>query len=243
MHIDICHPSEISNRIDSADSVIVIDALRASATITMLLEAGATCVRPVTDRENILDEEAVLTVGEHQGERLDGFDLDNSPRRVKQKANNIAGKRATILTTNGTQCVDAVKHAKTVLIGTLLNKRALVSFCKTRLKPLNVWLVPAHRHGSYAPEDHYTALQLREEFARHGVSIGDLHDDDAESLRRKNAETVFQESETGKYLIGLGKESDVSFCAQSNICGAVPLLDEEQFVDATETNIQATHHQ
>jgi phosphosulfolactate phosphohydrolase-like enzyme len=232
MHVDICRLPDVETKIESADAVIVVDALRASVTLTALLEAGATRVRPVTERSEIPDEETYITVGERNGKRLDGFDFDNSPRAIRQRADRIDGQ-AALRTTNGTQCVAAVDHAETVLMGSVVNMTPLVEFCCTAVTAPRLWLLPARRHGDFAPEDLYAVVQLREAFSDRGVSVEGPLDDRADALRTRDAETVFRESETGQYLSDLGKGEDVLFCSERDTYTAVPLLDGEAFVDAS----------
>ena len=232
MQVDICRLPEVESKVSPEDAVIVVDALRASATVVSLLETGATRVQPVTDRSEIADESAVLTVGEHRGKRLDGFDFDNSPRKVRRQRDTVAGSEAVILTTNGTQCVAAVNHANAVLMGSMLNKTPLVKFCIQELSTSQLWLLPARRHGDFAAEDLYSVLELWDSFRERGVPTETTLEERAQSLRDREATAVFTESNTGEYLAELGKSDDILFCASADVCTAVPMLEEGSFVDA-----------
>lgn len=238
MQVDICTLPEIDDRIGHEDAVVVVDALRASATVVALLEAGAERVRPVTARCEIPEENTLLTVGEHNGERLDGFDLDNSPSGISQQADIVAGRDSVILTTNGTQCVAAVNHVDSILMGSLVNKTRLVEFCTENLTTSRLWLLPARRHGSFAAEDMYSVVELWEAFRKKGLPTETTLEERAESLRDQEATTVFRESDTGEYLAKMGKADDISFCAGRDTCTSVPVLHGKAFIDAVENKRQ-----
>lgn len=115
--------------------VIVIDVLRASTTIVTALANGAVGVRPELSPDAArraaaaaapgTAPEACLLGGERGGLRIDGFDLGNAPREYSRQA--VAGRRIVTTTTNGTAAVAACPQAEAVLIGALVNRRAVAA--------------------------------------------------------------------------------------------------------------------
>jgi 2-phosphosulfolactate phosphatase len=161
MEVDVRSATDAAATIGEDDCAVVIDALRASATAISLLETGAKSVVPVSGNGADRFGDDVVKVGEHHGERIEGFDLGNSPLRVRERADLIEGEDVVLRTTNGTRCVERVEDAGVVMMGSLLNAEALIETCRDRLPDdARVVFVPAGRRGDPAPEDTYTAIAL-----------------------------------------------------------------------------------
>jgi len=62
-------------------------------------------------------------LGERGGKKIEGFDLGNSPLSVTKKVVN--GKRLFMSTTNGTNSLQKVQHAKHLFAMGLPNRRAV----------------------------------------------------------------------------------------------------------------------
>lgn len=231
MEVTVRSPPEADEIVTSDDAVVVVDALRASATVIALLEAGAQSVRPVISVEDTAVPHDVLTAGEHHGERLPGFDFGNSPRNVRTHADRVAGNRIVIQTTNGTNCVRRFDHAADVLMGSVVNARALAdAIGKTIPDSRRVVVIPAWRRGDYAPEDRYAAEALMRAIER---ARGRSPSPYSTRFEKTDATTVFRESDTGEFLTDKGAEKDVRFCARRDVFDAVPFLHEGRFIDLT----------
>ena len=90
------------------ETVVVIDVLRASTTITWALASGASCVIPCLEVEKARAKAAeigtdVLLGGERAGELIEGFDLGNSPSEYTREM--VDGKTIVFTTTNGTRAM------------------------------------------------------------------------------------------------------------------------------------------
>lgn len=225
MEVAICPAEAVGAQIGSDDVAFVVDALRASSTVVTLLDAGARAVEPVTELRSENPEEG-LAVGEENGERLPDADFGNSPTAVRAHGDRIDGERVRIKTTNGTACVDSVRHAGTVGMATLLNRQAVAdAVANGRLEvPGRLWFVPADRRGDHAPEDHYTARRLR-------AAVLERLDggESADQVGGGSAREIFLESETGDHLLDLGARDDVLFCARDDECSVVPVLRDGRF--------------
>ena len=78
-------------------TVIVIDVMRATTTIVEALANGARAIYPVVSTEGAvklaqsLGREDTLLCGERRGQKVEGFDLGNSPAEFTREA--VEGKR------------------------------------------------------------------------------------------------------------------------------------------------------
>jgi len=108
--------------------VAVVDVLRASTTIATALANGAAGVIPVADPADAiavghrLGRERVLFCGERDAQRIEGFDLDNSPASFGPSV--VAGKTLVMTTSNGTRALHAVAGAASVCTVALVNRTA-----------------------------------------------------------------------------------------------------------------------
>jgi 2-phosphosulfolactate phosphatase len=109
--------------------VVVIDVLRATTTIATALANGAAGVIPVAEPEdaialgNRLGRDRVLFGGERESQRIEGFELDNSPASFT--ASIVAGKTILLTTTNGTRALRAMSNAASVRTAALVNRTAV----------------------------------------------------------------------------------------------------------------------
>lgn len=106
---------------------IIVDTIRASSTIIAALWNGADRVIPVEDDREALqlgkDTGAVL-IGERHGEKIEGFDLNNSPSAMMNM--DIKGKAVVITTSNGTRIM-----VENGIIASTLNAGAVADHIKS----------------------------------------------------------------------------------------------------------------
>lgn len=224
MVVRICRRNEIDQRIEAADSVVVVDALRASVTATVLLACGAKYVQPVRKVDPDTVEEEVLLVGEENGEPLPGFDFGNSPTEIRAASDQITDRGVIHQTTNGTDCIQDVSHADEVFTGSLVNQAAVAEAVSDPEE--TVWVVPARRHGEYAREDMYASLRMVETVAE---KQGQSQEIISQYLGDSPTE-VFSRCGTGRHLASLGYEADLELCAQTDLYNVVPRLINGRFV-------------
>ncbi len=111
-------------------TVVVIDILRATTTITQALVAGAREVIPCLEIDEArkiaagLPDAAVLG-GERSGRRIEGFHLGNSPAEYTAEA--VRDKTVIFTTTNGTRAMQLCRGARRVLLGAFNNLSAVVA--------------------------------------------------------------------------------------------------------------------
>ena len=110
-------------------AAVVIDVLRATTTIAWALHNGAEAIQAFADIEALQSAAAAwpadarLLVGERGGQKLEGFDLGNSPVTVGPET--VAGKRLFMSTTNGTRALDRVRDVPLLMTAALPNREAV----------------------------------------------------------------------------------------------------------------------
>ena len=135
---------------------IAIDVLRATTTMAAAFEAGAEAIEVFSDLEKLVSAsegwpaEKRILAGERGGQRVDGFDLGNSPR--DHAPERTAGRRLFMSTTNGTRCLQRIQAAPMVMTAALTTRRAVVDKLLVK-QPETVWLVGSGWEGTNSLED------------------------------------------------------------------------------------------
>lgn len=202
---------------DLHDTVcVVFDVLRATSSIITGLAHGAREIHPVSTIDEALDLKRshpdALLGGERHGDKIDGFDLGNSPLEYRK----LSAHRIITTTTNGTVALRACEKAAQVWAGALLNIDAIIAALRAA-PPEKVLLVCAGTFRELALEDVIAAGAVCAELpdamlsdsAKTAACIFKKHEHDL--LRG------LMESRNGRALISAGREADVQWCAQRSI--------------------------
>ncbi|MBL0939770.1 MAG: 2-phosphosulfolactate phosphatase [Gemmatimonadaceae bacterium] len=118
-------PADVADRV-----VVVLDVLRAATTVATALANGARAVVPfetvdeVVSRARVFARGEVLLAGERRMQRINGFDLGNSPREFTAEA--IGGRTVLYSTTNGTVALVASIGARACFFAGFVNAQATV---------------------------------------------------------------------------------------------------------------------
>ena len=221
----ILHPAELR---DFAASVhpgtvcVVFDVLRATSSMVTALAHGVGALVPVaTVEEAFLLRNRIpgaLLGGERHGDRVEGFDLGNSPAEYCQRE----GATIVMTTTNGTGAVQACRGADCVLIGALLNLEAVAGAVAER-NPERLVAVCAGTGPDLALEDVWAAGALLENF------VDVTHFEWSDSARCAHAlhacwpnpEAALRASSNGRALLAKGRAADLEWCAGLNRFGVV----------------------
>jgi 2-phosphosulfolactate phosphatase len=198
---------------------IVVDVVRASSSIAQALAAGygrVLCCREIGDalalRREFGDE--AIVAGERNAVVVEGFDVGASPRAF------AAGPRARTLilsTTNGTAAIlTAAARCETVLVGSLLNLRAVAA--AARAAGGEVAVVCAGFEGAFALDDAYCAGRIVRELGggRSDSAVA------AELLARSFPRAL--DGLNARTYGPTGLEADVEFCARESVLDTVPRL-------------------
>lgn len=214
---------------------VVIDVLRASTTIIHALAAQSPSVIPCGEVEiaravaRELPADSVLLGGERHGQRIEGFDLDNSPLTYVPEL--LAGKTVVFTTTNGTRALDRCQLAARVLIGAFVNRHALIEVLIEDGRPVH--LVCAGTDGDITTEDVLfagsVACEVRERHAEQSIP-----DDETQlalalwqsaSRDYSGIRQILRASRGGLNLLELGFDHDIDRSATCDMFDLVPEYD------------------
>lgn len=206
-------------------TVIVIDALRATSTLTTALAHGAGGVVPVetVQQAKQAQQPGDLLGGERSCKKIPGFDLGNSP--FEYEPHIVRGRRIVMTTTNGTRGIQKSQRASRVLAGSFLNGRA----CAAAVFELqrDVAILCAGTQDVFSWEDGLCAGMITEELLKFtGVQLNDFGMALLAGYRHEqdNIASALLATANGNRLTKLGFRDDVLFCAQRNVFELVPVL-------------------
>ncbi len=228
-----------------ADSaVVVIDLLRASSTICHALSAGAKCVMPFVEVDEVrhqasnFTQSAIVLGGERGGRRIEGFDLGNSPTEYTPE--KVFGKTVLFSTTNGARAVAHAHLARRVIIGATANRRAVVA---ALAEEPAIDILCAGTNGNVTREDILAAGAIVDALLPLPDSQWETNEwvdavrgewqellSTATALGRSVSEQLaleLRETTGGKNLLAIGYDFDLEVCAQVDTLDLAPELDSE----------------
>jgi len=199
---------------------VVFDVLRATSSMITALAHGAARIHPVITIDEAfalkkLHPDALLG-GERFGNKIDGFDIGNSPAEYRA----LAGRRIITTTTNGTVALRACEKAKRVLVGALLNIDALLARLR-ELSPEKVTLVCAGTFRELALEDVIAAGAICANLQ--GAALSDAAVVAMTAFKRYENDLLsgLKESRNGRALMESGRGADVEWSGQESIYNTV----------------------
>ena len=233
MHVDVALvPAEVRHWPDTV--CIVVDQLRASSTLTTLLDLGCPSVhvtRTLAEARRLGRATGALLAGERHGLVPRGFDANNSP--VELSRLEVRDRPVVLCTSNGTRVLALVRHMPLTLVGCLLNAgacaQAAVDAAITR--GIGVGIVCAGTVGRFALDDAVAAGEIVGRVialsAERGVSC-EVTDAAMAALRLRSAYTdlavALEESTAGRLVHRIGASDDLAFCARVDASTTVPVL-------------------
>jgi 2-phosphosulfolactate phosphatase len=212
---------------------VVVDALRASATITCLLQQGAEDVVVVKEvHEAYTYRQAhpqALLVGERGGLKVDGFDFGNSPTEIQRA--DVQGKQLVFTSTTGAQRLVDCLGAAAIIVGAPINASAVARqiAAMAQAESLPIVIIPAGIATDphlIAEEDWLGATVLA---ARLGLPMHRASEQPFQQYQRliqsPGLLQGFLTSSHGQKLMHLGFTDDIRLCAQVDlITDIVPTL-------------------
>jgi len=207
-------------------TVVLIDVLRATSTLTAALAAGAKdawcfrTVREVFRARRRFEGRPLLLCGERGGMPVRGFDLGNSPRRFT--AERCTDRTLLMTTTNGTRALQAAREAGDIVAACFGNLSAVAEYLRRARRP--VVLLCAGTNGQRSRDDIACAGAIAERLLQ---GAGPATPNADEALRawrqaRRSLTRFLLGSEGGVPLVGVGLERDVRDCARRDRCRVVP---------------------
>jgi 2-phosphosulfolactate phosphatase len=190
--------------------------------------AGVWPVRTIEEAWTLKEKRpGALLGGERHGERIEGFDLGNSPLEY---GGNVRGREIIATTTNGTIALRAVEHALSVLPGALLNIGAVAAHLNADrgAQPArDVVLVCAGTFREAALEDILAAGLLISLLP--GRDLTDAAQLALALYRQEEADLdgALRRARNGRALLAKGREQEVAWCAQVSLFPMVAEMDAE----------------
>ncbi|GJQ29227.1 MAG: putative 2-phosphosulfolactate phosphatase [Phycisphaerae bacterium] len=247
LHAKLTDPAAFAGAV-----VIVIDALRASVTITAALANGAAHVVPVLTVEEAIATKArmagsgtqggtgrpppgplppgggVVLGGERGGILIPGFDLDNSPRNYTRE--RVAGRTVIFTTSNGTAALLHARAAAEILVGSFANLSAVCDAVAHDPRPVHILCCGTRDELSL--DDILPAGALVDRLTLAGRKL--VADDSARvalmAWRGANASpgglaAAMHQSRGGRNLAHQNLGADVDFCSKLDTVTVVPRFD------------------
>lgn len=201
----------------SEDTSIMVDALRASTTITLALNNFEKVIPCITPNEALELKEKFggVIAGERGGAKLEGFDIGNSP--TEAEAYESDEKTLILTTSNGTRILEAMDSK--VLVGSLVNAKA-VAETSTKIAEDHVDVVMAGVRGEFAVEDFLASGEILYWISQsiEECELSEMAKAAIIASRNYNAmKREFYNSHSGKRLANLGYKRDINLCCRKNI--------------------------
>lgn len=212
------------------DTYIVIDLIRATTSITAILERGAIHVFVADTLEQA--QQAVekhpgrLLCGERNALPLPGFDYGNSPAQFAQM--DLSGRELILTTTNGSRAFYACPEQSVRLAGCLYNGLAVATRAleSAQQRKGNIVLVCAAESNSFALDDATCAGYLAAEIRRLHPSI-EIADSVYAALalyRTYPPPKLAQYCHSAQSVMRIGLQADVDFCMTVSKSSCVPMV-------------------
>ncbi len=218
----------ITRDIVDHQTVVVIDALRATSTMVTAIAHGAEKIIPCYTPDEafqLLDceeKDLCLLGGERKGNIIPGFYLGNSPLGYSKE--KVAGKTIIMTTTNGTKAILNSTGAKLLLLGSFLNSGAVARIVREQKD--HVIFACAGTGGRFSYDDVLAAGSIIDKVCRNNPEpiMADSAFMSLEAYRthKKNLAEMLLHTFHGKRLSSIGFKQDIEFCAREDLFSVVP---------------------
>jgi 2-phosphosulfolactate phosphatase len=223
---DLLHLHKINNSI-----VVVTDIFRATSCMVTGFAYGVKSIIPVATVEECknLQNAGYVAAAERDAQKVEGFDLDNSPFSYMDE--RLIGGKIAMTTTNGTLSISKAKtDAVKIIVGAFLNLAAVVNHLKNQ--PYDVLVLCAGWKGRPNIEDTLFA----------GAVVEALKDEyfvseDSAILAMRTYQQAKDDmlgylanSSHIRRLQGLGINKDINYCLQHDLYDVLPVLRGNELV-------------
>jgi 2-phosphosulfolactate phosphatase len=209
---------------------IVIDVLRATSVIAVLMDKGIRRIYPAATVEEARQLRAelasngtdVFLLGEQGGLPPEGFDAGNSPTALEQLS--ITAQIAVQATTNGTPALLACEGAPLVMAAAPLNAAEVTRL--TLEARHDVLIVCSGLRGGFAEDDTLAAGLFVERLVLAGAHPSDAANEALiryEAARDHFADAL-RDTEHGRITVALGFDDDIELCGTADRFTRVAVL-------------------
>ncbi len=213
--------------------VLVVDILRTTTTIIAAMANGARSIVPTQTAEDALKvarnlrRDDVLLAGERNAERIQGFELGNSP--LEMAPDTVAGRTIVMATTNGTPAIVAAEGGAPVVVGAATNFTAAIERLRRELDARGeLAILCAGRERMFSLEDAYAAGRFAQQLipgsARRSADLNDGAIAALELVRRYGDrwKRAVSASAAGRHLRRLSFRDDVTAASDVDAHDVVP---------------------
>ena len=213
-------PGELADK-----TAVIVDVLRASSTIVTAVQNDCDRIIPVISPNEAakikkVSEGEILLGGEIDSKKIQGFDLGNSPLEYTKE--NIEEKTIVFSTANGSVAIKRCDDAAEVLIGAILNAKAIA---KEILEiGRDTYLVCAGTRGKFSTDDIIATGCILDRI----MGMDDLGRVALKMYRgaKNDLMAAFEGCMHYEYLMSIGLKDDVEFCLQEDLYQIVPVYKE-----------------
>jgi 2-phosphosulfolactate phosphatase len=231
MLIDVVQlPSELSHDHVHGRTVVVLDVLRATTTMTAALAAGVKEILVQPDLDTVRKTATAfgglaLTCGEKDCVMPPDFMLGNSPGGFVP---THAGRTVFMATTNGTKAIIAARQAARMFAGALVNAGAVARTVVATGS--DVTLLCAGSDGRVALEDMLGAGAVLSAIEALGAPVLYASDvtliaRDLFTANRADLKSALARTRGGTNIIRSGLQDDIDFCAQLDALDVIGEVD------------------
>ncbi len=212
-------------------TAIMIDTLRASATIVTAVSNGCDRIVPTAEANEAaaikkISEGSMLLCGEIEARMVSGFDLGNSPLEYKREL--IEDRVLIYATTNGSVAIKRLAQAEDILIASFVNATAVAK--RAYGIGNEIMLVCAGSNGEFSTDDIIAMGCLVDRLL---VLDPNLEMDDLCRMALKlyddsrgNFGQALAGSKHFEYLMSLGLYEDIEYCLKEDVFDIVPVYRE-----------------
>jgi 2-phosphosulfolactate phosphatase len=231
--IEVCLTPDLMEYEDIAGKVVVvIDILRATSCMVTAIASGVKSIIPVAElaEAQALQKKGLLVGAERGGQKVEGFDLDNSP--FSYQNTDLVGKTIGMTTSNGTFAIKEAqnKKAEQVIVGAFLNKSSVVEFLKKTNQ--HTTLLCAGWKGKVNLEDAFYAGALLNDLINYFKFNNDscVLARSVYHLGQNNYKRFISDSSHYQRLMNFGNEADIEFCLTEDIYRVIPIMQGDELV-------------
>jgi 2-phosphosulfolactate phosphatase len=222
-------PEMANPKILKDSTCVVVDILRATSSWVTAIGNGAKLVRPVTTLKECksLKSKGFLTAAERGGQKIEGFDLGNSPLEYTPAI--VTGKKIAVTTTNGSRSIKYASAAKEIYIGAYLNLKALNQVLQNKG---SVVVICSGWEGQPGIEDVIFAGEIVSLLSNTHVYTDDAALIAFELYKKAKQNMYFFLSQAihVKRLLKLGLKKDIDYCLKKDEYDIVPRLNKDDIL-------------
>ncbi len=230
-------PAAVTEKQYFNNTVIVVDVLRDSTSITEALQNGALQLVSARDAGEAgafaahIGRKESLLAGENGGLNMLGFDLGNSPLEYKERI--VKEKTVVFCSTNGTAAIHAARIANTLLIGCLRNRAAVAKYAAGL--PNDILLLCAGANGECSIDDMVAVGGIYQGIADELGEDAPIESNDfaraCQIMYGQWRKGVFGMSLASQYcrLKERGFADDLAYCLDQDSSACVPLYENGRF--------------